>query len=266
MSRVRFVIGASIMMLVLSTDTKGATYYVDIQDGDNSFPGQSVGYAWKTLQHAADNISPADRVFVRARAQTYQPFEVKCDYVSFIGYNTLINGESDLDDGDGVPAEFSEMLLMDSQPIIDGVSTGGRSDQNNNGVEATSKTAVAIRNFTIRNCNTGLKLTTCDYADIKNLLLYDFGDINAHYDGCGIQVAGLENFRDPGVPDSIDNYIENCVVWNAAAEGIQLAHTFCNHIYDCKVYSSVDTNNAATDYYFLITNGDANSITGCVAL
>ena len=109
--------------LVAPVHGQGHTYYV-APGGDDANPG-SLAEPWRTIQHAADSLTPGDTVYVRDGVYP-EAVTINVSGSAGGGYITFANypGETPIIDGTGltVPAAETGLILIQDQNylIIDG--------------------------------------------------------------------------------------------------------------------------------------------------
>jgi hypothetical protein len=259
-----------------STRVNATTWFVDNTPGlgdDDENTGQSVLSPFATIQKAANMVSDADTVYVRATSTPYGAFTMYDNKVSYIGFNSShINNP--LDDGSGVPQDYDDIdpstgypIGVDESPII---STGDRTlaTDADTGVNFNNHNKVTLRNFWITECGRGV-LVDSNTCTVENVYVWNTGDRHV-FDGRGITVRSstAATFEDGTI-------IENCVCYNAGNQAFEiLGGSSRVTINNCDCYSDddlndpmdPDNNKAETHYYFLIAHSSNNRISNCRAM
>ncbi len=225
------------------------TYYV-ATSGSNSNDGTTPSKAWRTITYAASSSSPVstgDIVYIKAGNYGGEKVVFAKDGtvskpITFEGYQSTPGDNPDLgwQYGDGLNATV--------MPLLDG---GNR----NTGIALQMKLRkyVHLKNLQIRNYEMGIKGWNARYNKFYNIISMQLGNKNASYSGQGISLGSLAN----------NNTVENCIVYNACAEGIAITGDG-NIVKNCKVYSDDNSTGhlSAMDYYINI-GGNDNTVENC---
>jgi len=128
---VRILLFCSLVLICCSTPGQATDYYV-APTGNDGNPGTSTTVPWQTIQHAADNLSAGDTVYIRGGTY-YETININVSGNGTGGYITFRNyaGET---------------------PILDGTSFNDPSG--NSGFYIDSKSYLIIQGFEIRNFTT----------------------------------------------------------------------------------------------------------------
>jgi hypothetical protein len=174
--------------------------------------------------------------------------------ISFIGYKVT--------PGDKVPINTLKTdpyadILSENMPTYDG---GNRAK--GIGFNIENQEYITLKNFQIKNYAIGMMCGAPGRAkgnlNVNNVEVMNCGDVNSSYSGLGITLGSMST------KFSNSNIFTNCLVVNAAAEGISIngdSNTFTN----CKVYcNDVTTSYASTDYYIIVC-GNFNNLSNCTA-
>ena len=251
-----------LFILALSTliagNVNAKTYYVSTT-GNNSNSGLTEALAWKTMTYAAASSSPVtagDVIYVKAgnygaEKVVFQKSGIAGSPISFIGYKTS--------PGDAPPllvnkTDAYSAFLSTDMPLFDG---GNRAA--GTGFTCSNQKYLTLKNFQIQNYVYGLIAGGSTQLS-GNLVLYNInvmslGDINASYSGYGFLFGSM------GTKFSNNNYLENCMAVNAAAEGFGI-NGDNNTLIGCKAYCKENTGAASTDYYITLC-GSYNTVKNC---
>ncbi len=228
-----------------------SVYYVSLTGNDGN-SGLSEAEAWRTITYAASSaspVAPGDTVYIKAgdygdENVVFETDGTETDKIIFEGYQSVPGDNPALNYNFGDPLDASLMPLLD----------GG--DRTIGGIAMTLyRQHVEIKNFQIKNYNHGIYAWHALYVTVENVIAESLGDVNQTYDGYGIV------FAPDGGGEGGYNTIKNCVVVNAAAEGIT-AYGNNNVLDGCRVYCNEDTAHAAMDYY-IVGHGNNNLIENC---
>ena len=243
----RLLIKTFLLILLLSISANATTYYVTTS-GNNSNTGLTEATAWVTIEYATKHISAGDTVYIKAG--TYNNENVKLPIGSknfpiiFEGYK---NAPGDVTNIDWWDYETNRKLDPTKMPLLDG---GNRADA---GTALQLASYTIVRNLQISNYTDGVSTWSGDHYTIENIIVTNIGDINDSYSGTGIGVYYSAGY----------NVVKNCVVYNAAAEGVMVYNNEYNLLENVKVYCDDNTNTYAnTDYYFEIESNN-NIIRNC---
>lgn len=229
------------------------SYYVS-STGNNANPG-TLALPWKTITHAASIADAGDIVFVKAGLYNENVVLSRSGIsgkpITFQGYKSTPGDDPPLLVNNGDPYKAYDNSDM---PTFDG---GNRSD--GIGFNCRNQRFLIIKNFQIQNYAYGLIAGGASGMDgnnvIYNVNIRSAGDISSDYSGEGILLGSM------GTLFSNNNRIINCLVVNAGAEGIGINGDY-NQVTGCKVYCNENTENAATDYYMIVT-GSYNIFRDC---
>ncbi|MFN8010463.1 MAG: choice-of-anchor Q domain-containing protein [Holophagaceae bacterium] len=236
----------------------GKTYYVS-PAGSNSNSGLSQGSAWATLAYAASAASPVaagDTVYVSAGSYAQKVVFAKSgapgNPIVFQGYQAT--------PGDAPPRRVDQANPYAPFSSTDMPTLDGGSRATGVGFDCSNQKHLVIRHFQIQNVAYGVILggtsQTAGNIWLDNVNVMTVGDVNASYSGEGILLGSM------GTRFSNDNMLTDCMVVNAAAEGIGI-NGARNVLAGCKVYCNEDmTQGASTDYYIIVC-GDDNALSGC---
>ena len=229
-------------------------YYVS-PTGDDSHTGLSEAQAWKTITHAVSATSPVsagDIVNVKAgdygaEHLVFEKSGTAGSPITFEGYKNTPGDQPNLNYNFGDPLDATVM------PLLDGVNRA----TSGSAMELESVSYIVIKNFQVKHYQQAVYSRGAHHLSIENVITLELGDVDANYDGGGFSLAvdgdGLGGYS---------NQLKNCIVTNAAAEGISIAGND-NIIDNCKIYCNDNsTVNASTDYYIVVA-GNNNYITGC---
>lgn len=229
------------------------SYYVS-STGNNANPG-TLALPWKTITHAASIADAGDVVFVKAGLYNENVVLSRSGIsgkpITFQGYKSIPGDEPPLlvNNGDPYKAyDNSDMPTFDGGNRLDGI-----------GFNCRNQRFLIIKNFQIENYAYGFiaggESPTAGNNVIYNVNIKSTGDVTSSYSGVGILLGSM------GTLFSNNNIITNCLVVNAGAEGIGINGDY-NNIEGCKVYCNENTENAATDYYMIVT-GSYNTFRDC---
>ncbi len=254
------------LLLILLTSIGGlspcqaTTYYISLS-GSNTNSGLSSATAWRTLTYAASNASPvAAGDTVHVAAGDYGDEEVEFEKsgsaglpIVFLGYQTAPGDAPPLLVDQPDPYLDFDPSLM---PTYDGVDRASGI-----GFDLQDEQYLVIRNFQIRNYAYGVLLGSGSQADAGHHVLYNInvrsiGNVNGGYSGMAIRLGSM------GTDFANHNTLTNCLVVNAAAEGMSINGDH-NQLTGCMVLcNDVVTSNAATDYYIFVC-GSFNTVDDC---
>lgn len=243
-----------LMSLLFSLQSSFAgTYYVAVTGNDGN-PGTLL-FPWKTVTHASSISIAGDTVYVKAGAYNENVVISKSGTsvspIVFLGYQNLPGDHPPiLVNNAGAPSG----LLVTDMPTFNG---GDRAS--GIGFYCEGQRYVVLKNFQILNYAYGLFIGGIDQNSgnfvIDNINVMSIGNVNADYSGEGILLGSM------GTKFSNNNTITNCLVVNAAAEGMGINGNY-NTLTNCKVYCNENTGNAASDYYVIVT-GNYNTLSYC---
>lgn len=218
-------------------------YYVSTEGDDNN-AGIDLIDAWRTLTFAADQAGPGDTVYVKAG--NYGPENAifttdgtKSNPILFEGYQNV--------PGDNPDLNFTYPDTVDAaiMPLLD----GGNRATAGTGITLNGRENIIVRNFQIVHYNVGLYAWGTRNITVDNIITMSLGDVNASYDGKGIVFGSA----------AYNNRILNCIVVNAAAEGLSITGDSM-FVENCKIYSDDNsTEHSSMDYYIHI-GGNHNVI------
>jgi len=242
------IFGIIITVFLLLSFMHATTYYVTTT-GNDANDGLSESTAWRTIKHATEQISGGDTVYIKAGTYTGENVVIsggtESSPILFEGYK---DSPGDVTNIDWWDYETNRELDPTKMPLLDG---GNRAE--GQGLQSGSYTTV--RNLQITNYRNGIANWSGSHYTFENIIVTSIGDINDSYSGTGI---GIYYSSEGG------NTIRNCVVFNAAAEGIMVYKNDNNLLESVKVYC--DDNQTLyysnTDYYFEIESNN-NLIKNC---
>lgn len=247
-----------LIFIIISANLQATVYYVSTS-GSDSNSGLTTSFAWKTITYAASNASPViagDTIYVKsgnygAENVIFQKSGTVAAPILFQGYKTIPGDAPTL--GVNNSNAYSAFATTE-MPTIDG---GNRAT--GIGFDCRDQKYLSLKNFQIQNYKYGLlgggATQFSGNLILDNINVMFIGDINASYSGNGILFGSM------GTKFSNNNTLKNCLVVNAAAEGIGMNGN-TNTLTNCKVYCNENTASAATDYYVIFT-GDYNTATNC---
>ncbi len=229
----------SLLLFCLPLSISATDYYVAL-DGNDAASGLDEALAWRTIGFAASQVIAGDTVFVKAGDYGSENIDLMVDGsegnpITFEGYQT-IPGDNPVNNyviGDALDASI--------MPTLDG---GNRAL--GTAFTLTSRANIVIRNFQIQNYATAIYAYATTFSVMDNITAITLGDVNNGYSGKGLSFG---SFAD-------NNTIQNCLVYNAAAEGISV--TGNNNVIDnCRIYCDDDqTVNSSTDYYIVLAGNN----------
>jgi len=238
-----------LLLVIVTISFAQTTYYINLSGNDNN-SGLSENSAWQTITYAASSASPVgpgDVVHIKAgnygnEKVVFQIDGTAANPIQFIGYQNTPGDQPDLDYNFGDPLDATVM------PLLDGVNR-----LSGNGITMHNTNFVELSNIQIQNYTVGLYAYRGINLKVKNIITMYFGDINASYNGKGIVFGSLAD----------NNLIEDCVVYNACAEGISIRGNN-NVARNCRVYSDDNATGhySAMDYYIHV-GGNDNLIENC---
>ncbi len=243
------VLLTSLFLLIGSLSFAQTTYYVNLSGNDNN-SGLSETTAWRTITYAASSsspVSPGDIVHIKAGnyGNEYVIFDTDgtaANPIKFIGYQATPGDNPDL------KYEYGDALDATIMPMLDG---GDRTS--GSGMTMHNRKYIELSNIQIQNYISGLYAWKGMHLKVKNIIAMHFGDINASYSGKGIVFGSQAD----------GNWVEDCVVYNACAEGLSINGD--NHIVkNCRVYADDNSTGwqSAMDYYIHV-GGNNNLIEDC---
>lgn len=228
-----------LLKLLIVAQASAGVFYVSTS-GLPGNPG-TLAQPW-SITHAFQNAQANDTVWVKAGNYGAVNLNIGHPKTAFIGYT---NTPGDLN-GNFMPDSLNTFLQNNYDVIFPTIDGGNRATAGIGINFVTSnRINIILKNFQVRNYQIGLSIVGKDNL-IENIIAYDFGNVNAFYNGTGITTYGHKNT------------IRNAFVLNGAAEGINIKGD-SNLVAMCKVYCN-DTISpyGDTDYYIYIT---ANSAT-----
>lgn len=247
------VIQLFICFLLVNEGLYANVYYVSAGGSDGN-PG-TLSQPWKTVTYASTKSNPGDTIYIKAGLYNESIVISKSGTqdkpVLFIGYKST--------PGDAPPVLVNRpdpyaAFSSSDMPTFDG---GNRTA--NNGLNCRNQKFLKIKNLQIQNYRYGLIAggASQDAGNnyYFNINIKSIGDVSASYNGMGIWLGSM------GTLFSNNNFVDSCLVVNAAAEGIGIYGNY-NSVTGCKVYCNENTGGAATDYYIIVT-GSYNVFTGC---
>lgn len=253
----RYLLILYLISIPLLAAAQGKQYYVS-STGNNTNSGTSVNSSWQTLTYALGSTSPVtagDTVFISAGLYNENVVVAKSGTA---GSPIVIQGYK-LTPRDNPPLlvnktdPYSSFLTTD-MPTFDG---GNRSS--GIAISCYDKKYLVFKNFQIRNYAYGFIAggagQDAGNITLDNINVSSIGNTASSYSGIGIIFGSM------GTKFSNNNVLANCLVTNSAAEGIGINGNY-NELTNCKVYCNENTNNAATDYYIIIT-GSNNTLSKC---
>ncbi|MBS1632785.1 MAG: T9SS type A sorting domain-containing protein [Bacteroidetes bacterium] len=239
--------------LIVMGELFANTYYVS-NTGNDANPG-TLAQPWKTVTYASTKSNPGDTIYIKAGLYNESIVISKSGTqdkpVLFIGYKST--------PGDAPPVLVNRpdpyaAFSSSDMPTFDG---GNRTA--NNGLNCRNQKFLKIKNLQIQNYRYGLiaggASQDAGNNHYFNINIKSIGDVSASYNGMGIWLGSM------GTLFSNNNFVDSCLVVNAAAEGIGIYGNY-NSVTGCKVYCNENTGGAATDYYIIVT-GSYNVFTGC---
>ncbi len=233
----------------------GNTYYVSTS-GNDANSGLSEADAWRTISYAASAnspVSPGDIVYIKAG---YYPNEIDTFSTSgadtlpilFKGYQTIPGDYPQLHHQFGDPLDSTVMPLLD----------GGDRSTAGSALVLNGRSYIELNNLQITQYNIAVEGYYCSHISLDNLTMTELGNVSDSYDGKGISLST----NNSGLGGEY-NVVTHCFVENAAAEGYSITGDH-NRIEHCKVYCDQNTDNAAMDYY-IIVSGNNNVLDSCYA-
>lgn len=237
----------------------GTTYYVSLT-GSNTNNGLSPANAWRTLTYAVQNSSPVaagDTIYVKAG--DYGAENVEFEISGTPGAPIVVAGYQ-LVPGDTPPLLVDQTDLFAAfdpaaMPTYDG---GDRTS--GVGIDLRNEHDLELRNLQVHDYAYGFYLGSNSQNDQSHHTLYNVnvhtvGNVNA-YSGLGITLGSM------GTRFSNGNTLINCLVVNAAAEGITVNGDH-NQLTGCKVLcNDISASGAAMDYYLMVC-GSYNTVDSC---
>jgi|GEM_PF-1260841 len=231
--------------LLLFSISGASTYYVNV-NGSDSNSGLTEKSAWKTINYASGLAQPGDTVFIKAGIYSDDKLTVAhTGYaespIVFQGYQNIPGDNPTLD---YQPGDSLDSTLM---PLMNGLDrTSGRA------IVASYRNYIEIRNIQLTNYELGVYIPNSNHVLIENVIAAELGDIDDSYSGVGFKIY-----------KGGSNIFKNCIVMNAAAEGIGIVSSDNNLLENCKSYCNDTTNvNSGTDYYLYIY-GNYNTVRDC---
>ena len=231
-----------------NTSNQAKTYFVSVSGDDNN-SGLSETEAWRHIAFAASQAKAGDKVFVKvgkylAENVVFSNNGTKDKPIIFVGYQNIVEETPNLNWKYGDSLDASVMPLLDGEDRSKGTA-----------VELSSKSFIEFKNFQITNYEIGIYAWGADNLLIENVVGMNFGDIDKDYSGSGIVIGS----------EAHDNRIRNCIIQNAAAEGIAIVGD--NNILEkSSVYADDNSTGqkSATDYYIHVS-GNNNTVKACYA-
>ncbi len=237
-------------------------YYVD-KAGSNTNTGLSKtvggsGGPWATLTYAASAsvLQPGDIVYVKADSfpnehVVFTKSGTEGNPISFIGYTSGTNPGDPVTPLVGTATANTKFITTFMPTYV------GATRNSTTGFDAANQKYLVIKNFQIRNYDTGIKLggtsQTAGNNVLDNVNVMTLGDPSG-YGGRGILLGSM------GTDFSNNNTISNCLVIDAAAEGISISGNY-NTVNNCKVFSK-ESAPASSDYYIMVC-GSYNKVSSC---
>ncbi len=226
------------------------TYFVSLEGNDDN-TGLSQRASWRTISYAASSkspIKPGDTVYIKAgnygnENVVFEKGGRAKKQITFEGYLSIPGDNPQLD------WEYGDNLNPMKMPLLDG---GDRSQ--GIGIALYDKKYINIKNVQITNYEIGLHALKSRNIRLNNIVAMFFGDVHEEYHGKGI-AFGSNNKKNMGS----HNKIENCIVYNACAEGLSIYGDY-HHVNNCRIYSDDNSTglNSSMDYYIHI--GGNNNI------
>ncbi len=219
---------------ILATD-----YYVAV-DGDDAASGVAISSPWRTISFATSQVIAGDTVFIKAGDYGGENIVLTVNGsagnpITFEGYQTI--------PGDNPQNNYVVGTLLD--PSIMPTLNGG--DRTTGiAIELTDRSYIVFKNFQIHDYSAGIYAHAATHSVVDNITAITLGDVNNNYSGVGIVFSSSTD----------SNTIKNCLVYNAAAEGISVAGNN-NLIDNCKVYCDDNqTVHSSTDYYIVLAGNN----------
>ncbi len=236
-----------LVLFFMGISINATIYYVAV-DGNDSNTGLSESTAWKTIKYATNKVVAGDTVYVKAgtyhdKNLTLSGGDVQAP-ITFEGYKNIPGDVSNIDWWD---YEVNKNLDPTKMPLLDGGNRAGA------GTALKLASYTIVKNLQISNYTDGIATWSGDHYKMENIIITNIGDINDSYSGTGIGIYYGEGY----------NSVKNCVVYNAAAEGVMVYKNEYNLLENVKVYCDDETTvHANTDYYFEIESNN-NIIRDC---
>ncbi len=238
-----------IVIISITVATAQSTYYV-ATSGSNSNDGTTPSKAWRTITYAASSsspVSPGDKVYIKAgnygsEKVVFAKDGTAAKPITFEGYQSTPGDNPDLG------WQYGDGLNSAVMPLLDG---GNRNT--GTALLMSRRKYVHLKNLQIRNYAVGIKGWNAHHNKFYNIIAMELGNKTDSYSGQGISLGSLAS----------NNTVENCVVYNACAEGIAI--TGDGHIIkNCRVYADDNSTGkySAMDYYINI-GGNNNVVEGC---
>lgn len=260
-SRVWFlsILPVIVTITAFTLQSHATTYYVSLT-GSNTNSGLSQASAWRTLTYAVQNASPVvagDTIYMEAG--DYGAENVEFEISGTVGAPIVIAGYQ-LVPGDAPPllVDQSDLFAAFDPALMPTFDGGDRTS--GVGIDLRNEHDLELRNLQIHDYAYGLYAGSSSQSDQSHHTLYNVnvhtvGNFNA-YSGLGITLGSM------GTRFSNSNTLINCLVVNAAAEGITLNGDH-NQVTGCKVLcNDIVASGAATDYYLMVC-GSYNIIDRC---
>ncbi|RZS99303.1 right-handed parallel beta-helix repeat-containing protein [Aquimarina brevivitae] len=241
-------------LLTVFIGTAQKTYYVSLT-GDDSNSGLSQKDSWRTITYAASlesPVLPGDVVYIKAGNYGNENVVFETDgtarnQITFEGYL------SSPGDSPKLNWNYGDNLNPNVMPLLDG---GDRTC--GIGITLNNRKYINLKNIQISNYEIGLYALKTYKVNVNNIVAMYFGDVNEDYHGKGIAFGWKYNQF-----VGSHNTIENCIVFNACAEGLS-AYGNNNRINNCRIYSDDNStgHKSAMDYYIHV-GGNNNIIENC---
>lgn len=244
----KFLFTTILHLTFVSIVLSQTNYFVNLS-GNNSNSGLSENSAWRSISYAASTTSPVgpgDIVHIKAgdygnENVVFSKSGTAANPIQFIGYQNTPGDNPDLNYTYGDAVNETVMPLLDGNDRTTGTA-----------IKITSKQHLELHNLQIQYYRFGVSVYASNNLKVKNVIAMHFGDLNNSYDGKGMVYNASSN-----------SLIEDCVVYNAAAEGIAInSNNF--HLNRCRVFCDDNSTGSAsaTDYYIHI-GGNSNLIEEC---
>ena len=210
-------------VILLAPLLMGATYYVDIDNGDNSNSGTSVGQAWATLDYATTQVSAGDTVWT-----AYSTYRENPD--GFVASGSSGNEICFYTDTEGL--YFPTGSPDEWGAIIDG-------EDLRRGWEFAGYDWIVLSNFSVQSCSYGFYSNnsygcTFNYIKFQDCFTYPFalqansasGSFNTTINHCDISSPGVDGIYLFG---AVGGVISDSVVHNTTT-GIRTYYNVSQYI------------------------------------
>ncbi len=241
-----------------TTPIWSTTYYVSTAvTSKDSADGRTELSAWRTIKYAASKAVAGDIVYIKAgdygaENVNFTKSGSAGNPITFVGYKNI--------PGEIVPALVNSPNPLAAFNVSEMPTINGGNRAAGVGFTCQNQKYLVIKNFQIQNYAYGLVAggITQDAGNLvlNNINVMSIGSVSDSYSGEGILLGSM------GTRYSHNDTLINCLVVNAAAEGIGINGNN-NVLRGCKVYCNENTQNAATDYYIIVT-GSYNTLTDCM--